>query len=316
MAVVQMAPVRDGRGRFQPGCSGNPAGKRPGTLNHATLLKREMAEDDEGQFARQILDRARQGEWRALRFVWERLDPKPRQRPLEFDMPEGADRLEMMELLFRAMVEGEIAPDEALQVARLIDKLEAARTAAAAQEGDLHSACNSTSPVAEVGPAAQAPAHPSPTLRAGEGLKETVRREPDAQPQHETLPRAQHGGGQGVGLGLAEAPVPDDAHLNSACISTSPVAEAAPTAAPTQPSPMLRTGEGLKETVRRAPDAQPQHGGVECAEAPALDDAHLNSTSIFSMPGHDGPVQPRRPRRSRITYFDGSSGPAPAVGAP
>src|SRR5271163_865990 len=102
MAVVQMAPGRDGRGRFQPGCSGNPAGKRPGTLNHATVLKRQMAEGDEEQFARQILDRARQGEWRALRFVWERLDPKPRQRSLELDLPQEADRLEMMERLFRA----------------------------------------------------------------------------------------------------------------------------------------------------------------------------------------------------------------------
>jgi hypothetical protein len=45
--VSSIAAARDARGRFQPGCSGNPAGKKPGTLNRATILKRVMAEGDE-----------------------------------------------------------------------------------------------------------------------------------------------------------------------------------------------------------------------------------------------------------------------------
>ena len=35
--------TRDGRGRFTPGCSGNPAGRQPGSINKATAL-RQFAE--------------------------------------------------------------------------------------------------------------------------------------------------------------------------------------------------------------------------------------------------------------------------------
>src|SRR5271170_4851416 len=84
-AAVSLAAARDTRGRFQPGSSGNPAGKQPGTLNHATILKRIMAAGDDEAIARQILDRALAGEWRALRFVMERLEPKPRARAIMLD---------------------------------------------------------------------------------------------------------------------------------------------------------------------------------------------------------------------------------------
>jgi hypothetical protein len=33
------ASARDAAGRFLPGQSGNPAGKRPGTRNRATLIR-------------------------------------------------------------------------------------------------------------------------------------------------------------------------------------------------------------------------------------------------------------------------------------
>src|SRR5580700_4921510 len=69
--VSSIAAARDARGRFQPGSSGNPAGKKPGTLNRATLLKRVMADGDDEQIAKLILERARKGEWGPMRFVLE-----------------------------------------------------------------------------------------------------------------------------------------------------------------------------------------------------------------------------------------------------
>src|SRR5271156_3006018 len=94
LATTADAPVsptaRDMRGRFQPGCSGNPAGKKPGTLNHATVLKRVLAEGDDETIGRHIIDRALKGEWVAARFVMEHLDPKPRSRPIEFGFPADA----------------------------------------------------------------------------------------------------------------------------------------------------------------------------------------------------------------------------------
>jgi len=79
------------------------------------------------------------------------------------------------------------------------------------------------------------------------------------------------------------APAPGDAGLNSTCISSAAMVQAAPADAPTQPSPLLRTGEGFVDV------------------------------------GAGGEVAPRaapRPRRSRMVYWDGSQGPAPAAAAP
>jgi len=122
--------ARDARGRFQVGCSGNPAGKRPGTLNRATILKRIMADGDEERIASLIVERALEGEWGALRFVQDRLEPKPRARPIMLDFPENATVAEMAEIVLRATAAGEISPEEALQMMRLLDKVEGQRCAA------------------------------------------------------------------------------------------------------------------------------------------------------------------------------------------
>jgi Family of unknown function (DUF5681) len=127
---ISSAAARDARGRFQPGCSGNPAGKKPGTLNRATILKRVMAEGDEERIASLIVERALKGEWAALRFVQDRLEPKPRTRPIALDFPESATVAEMSEIVLRAMADGEISPDEAIQIMRLLDKVEAQRCTA------------------------------------------------------------------------------------------------------------------------------------------------------------------------------------------
>jgi hypothetical protein len=137
--VSSTAEARDARGRFQPGCSGNPAGKRPGTLNRATILKRAMAEGDEERIASLIVERALKGEWSALRFVQDRLEPKPRARPITLDFPETATVAEMSEIVLRATADGEISPDEALQIMRLLNQVEVQRGkawAAAAVHGD------------------------------------------------------------------------------------------------------------------------------------------------------------------------------------
>jgi len=172
--------ARDARGRFQVGCSGNPAGKRPGTLNRATIVKRIMADGDEERIASLIVERALEGEWGALRFVQDRLEPKPRARPIMLDFPENATVAEMAEIVLRATAAGEISPEEALQMMRLLDKVEGQRCAAWASaavhghaapatrptvarrpadppeeaEPDLHSASIAAPPAAAAEPAA------------------------------------------------------------------------------------------------------------------------------------------------------------------
>jgi hypothetical protein len=116
--------LRDGKGRFAPGCSGNPAGKRKGTRNRASLLA-EALRDGEGEaVARVVIDKALAGDAAAARFCLTLLSPKPRGRAIALDLPEGSrpgDVVAAFNVTLAAMAAGEITPDEALVITRVLD---------------------------------------------------------------------------------------------------------------------------------------------------------------------------------------------------
>ena len=84
----QAGALRDRGGRFVPGVSGNPAGKRKGTPNRTTLLKLAIDADESGAIARVVIDRALAGDMVAARFLLGLIMPKPRSRPIELDLPD------------------------------------------------------------------------------------------------------------------------------------------------------------------------------------------------------------------------------------
>jgi hypothetical protein len=131
--------ARDGNGRFLPGQSGNPAGKKPGTRNRATVLRAALADGEEKAAARIVIDKALSGDAVAARFIVDRLMPRPRSRTIELDLPAGAgaaDILAASNATIAAMAAGEITPDEALTVTRVLDGRLRALKAAAREEAD------------------------------------------------------------------------------------------------------------------------------------------------------------------------------------
>jgi hypothetical protein len=117
-------PMRDERGRFMAGQSGNPAGKAPGTRNRASLLRDALDSEDGPAMARVVIDKALAGDVVTAKFCVARLMPKPRDRAIEIDLPEGArarDIVAAYDATVRAMASGEITPDEAVQVSRVLD---------------------------------------------------------------------------------------------------------------------------------------------------------------------------------------------------
>ncbi len=115
---------RDANGRFLPGRSGNPSGKRPGTRNRATLIRAALDADDEMAVARSVIDKAKSGDGVAARFLLGLLCPRPRGRAITLDLPEGAragDTVAAFNATLLAMANGEITPDEALTVTRVLD---------------------------------------------------------------------------------------------------------------------------------------------------------------------------------------------------
>jgi hypothetical protein len=125
------ATTRDASGRFLPGQSGNPAGKKPGTRNRATEIREMLAEGDETAVARTVIDKAKSGDGVAARFLLGLLCPRPRPRgrAIALALPDGAragDTVAAFNATLQAMAAGEITPDEALTVTRMLDgRLEA-----------------------------------------------------------------------------------------------------------------------------------------------------------------------------------------------
>src|SRR5258708_21008777 len=178
MGEINQAAMGDAGGRFVPGQSGNPAGKKPGTRNRATLLA-ETLRDGEGEAAaRIVIDKALAGDAVAARFLLDRLTPRPRGRAIALDLPADAgagDVLAASNATVAAMASGEITPDEALTVTRVLDgrlrALKAARKEGAGREPSpsgrgLGEGLRSASAGADDG-SSKSP-HPGP-LPAGEG---------------------------------------------------------------------------------------------------------------------------------------------------
>jgi hypothetical protein len=121
-AAVSMRDGRDGRGRFAPGQSGNPAGRRLGSRNHATLLRERLQDGDDELAVRVLMDRVRAGDGVAARFVADRLFPKPRDREIDLGLPppeEGTTVTALLERCLWLMACGELTIDEATRIGKL-----------------------------------------------------------------------------------------------------------------------------------------------------------------------------------------------------
>jgi hypothetical protein len=125
MSELAGNPVsRDPAGRFAPGQSGNPQGKAPGTRNRATLLRELMEEGEDRAIVRLVVDKAKGGDAVAARFVVAHLCPRPRARGIEIPLADGLPAHNVVaahDAVLRALFAGEIAPDEAEAVTRVLD---------------------------------------------------------------------------------------------------------------------------------------------------------------------------------------------------
>ena len=97
----------------------------PGTRNRATILREALREGEAATVARVVIDKALAGDAGTARFLLERLEPKPRGRPIHLEIPEGespaGEVVATFNAALRAMAAGAITPDEALIVARFLE---------------------------------------------------------------------------------------------------------------------------------------------------------------------------------------------------
>jgi hypothetical protein len=112
--------------RWQPGQSGNPHGKKPGTRNAAALAVERALEIEAEQLGRKVIELAMAGNVAALRMCMERLTPKLRTRakPTEVDIPvvaQPSDLPAAFSAVVQATARGEITSEEAKDLADVLE---------------------------------------------------------------------------------------------------------------------------------------------------------------------------------------------------
>lgn len=122
--MAENAP-RKQRGRpFPPGKSGNAAGKPKGARNKATLAVEALMEGEAEALGRKAVELALEGDTTALRLCLERIAPPRKGRPVVLDLPEiitAADLAEAQAVVIATMSRGDLTPDEAADVAKLLE---------------------------------------------------------------------------------------------------------------------------------------------------------------------------------------------------
>jgi hypothetical protein len=108
---------------FQPGQSGNPAGRARGSRNKRTIIVEKLWDDSAGALTTAAITQATGGDPVALRACMDRVDPRPRHRPLDFEMPPLvtlADTPVAFNAIAQELAHGEIDLDQATVLMRVV----------------------------------------------------------------------------------------------------------------------------------------------------------------------------------------------------
>lgn len=109
--------------RFQPGRSGNPAGKAKGTRNRTTRLAEAMLDGEAEELVRKAIEMAKGGDGAALRMCLERLVPPRKDVPVSFELPPIetlAQAKAASAAVLSAVASGDLTPGEGQSVMALL----------------------------------------------------------------------------------------------------------------------------------------------------------------------------------------------------
>jgi hypothetical protein len=126
--------------RYQPGQSGNPAGRPRGLRNKRTILAEKLLEDHAGEVTTAAIDLAKAGDPVAVRVCMDRVAPRLRHGPLDFPLPELvtlADVPVAYNAIGQGLACGELDP---VQTALLMKIVREFQTSLAAVEHARHAA--------------------------------------------------------------------------------------------------------------------------------------------------------------------------------
>ena len=119
-------PVSTGEkqvGRWQPGQSGNPAGRPKGARHKVTQAVEALLEGQAEALTQRAIEKALEGDGAALRLCLERLAPPRKDAAVFFDLPaiqSATDTVRASSSLLEAVAAGNVTPDEAGRIMELL----------------------------------------------------------------------------------------------------------------------------------------------------------------------------------------------------
>ena len=121
------ANTRHNSGQWLKGKSGNPTGRKFGSMNNVTIASANLFEDEGEALTRKLIELALAGNVACLRHAVDRLHPVKRSAPIKLEgMPAVQDiesAAEASAFLLEKVSTGEVSPQDAEMVSRLVDKL-------------------------------------------------------------------------------------------------------------------------------------------------------------------------------------------------
>jgi Family of unknown function (DUF5681) len=109
---------------FQPGQSGNPAGRPKGARHRITLMAEKLMEDDAEAVVQSVVAAAKDGDMVAARLVLERIAAPRKGRTVAVDLPavkSAQDMVPAIAAVVAAVAEGELTPGEGQEIAAILE---------------------------------------------------------------------------------------------------------------------------------------------------------------------------------------------------
>ena len=106
---------KNGTGQWKKGASGNPKGRPLGSRNKATLRLEQLLDEEGEVLLTDEIARAREGDRYARRFCLDRLIPRPKDRPIDFELgpTETYDQLRAaVTNVLDAVASGQVPPNQ------------------------------------------------------------------------------------------------------------------------------------------------------------------------------------------------------------
>jgi len=111
-------------GRWKPGQSGNPAGRKAGQRHRSTVMLEKLMASDAKTILQAVLTAAAAGDMSAARMILDRVVPVAKDRPIAIDLPDTSTMQGSQEAagaIVEAVARGHMLPSEGAALSALLE---------------------------------------------------------------------------------------------------------------------------------------------------------------------------------------------------